>query len=77
MWKAGHFYRIRVKNKGNKNRTHLTGWDRILSLVWVFGVRKGKDMSIEPRTGLVFGDWLAGYTPFLVKQSIYRDSKVI
>lgn len=32
---------------------------------------------MEPRVGLAFGDWLTGCTAFLVKQSIYRNKKVI
>lgn len=33
-------------------------------------------MSIRPRTGMVFGGWLTGYTVFLVKWNPYRGMKV-
>ena len=36
----------------------------------LFGVKR-------PRVGLVFGNRLIGYIAFLVKQSIYRETKVI
>lgn len=38
---------------------------------------RNKEISVQPSTGLAFGDWLAGYTVFLVKQSVYRHVKVI
>ena len=37
---------------------------------------KNHEVSIEPRAGLVFGDWLNGYTMFLVKWHTNRDTKV-
>ena len=37
---------------------------------------KNHEVSIEPRAGLVFGDWLSRYTMFLVKQNTNRDTKV-
>lgn len=43
----------------------------------VFGVARNKETSLDPRVGLACGDWLVGYTVFLVKRSIYRDKKVI
>lgn len=36
-----------------------------------------KEISIESRVGLAFGNWLNEYTAFLAKQSIYRNTKVI
>ena len=32
-------------------------------------------MSIEPRAGLVFGDWLTGYAVFPGKWSVYRSTE--
>lgn len=29
-----------------------------------------REVSIEPRVGLKFGDWLTGYTELLINQSI-------
>lgn len=40
-------------------------------------MNKEQEVSIKPRVGLAFGDWLTGYTEFLVNRSIYRDTKVI
>lgn len=42
-------------------------WDHTVNLVW----------SEKAPAGLVFGDWLTGYTVVLVKWSIYRDTKVL
>ena len=35
---------------------------------------KEQEVRIEPRTALVFGDWLTRYA---VKQSIHRDTNII
>lgn len=53
------FCRIKNEQQEEKNRK---------------GIRK-KEISIEFRVGLGIWDWLAGYTAFLVKRDIYRDSK--
>ena len=42
-------------------------------LVWV---RKNKEVSTELRGGLVFGDWLGGYTASWDKWNIHRDIRV-
>lgn len=56
-WQAGSFYRI--KNKEEKQR--ISDWlGPYVQLVWVFGVRRNKEISVEPRGGLAFGDWLTG-----------------
>lgn len=49
-----------------KNRKYL-----LVGATWstLFGARKS-------RVGLAFGDWLAKYTAFLVRQSIYRTLKL-
>ena len=59
-WKTGSFYKVR--NKGDKKRKYLIGWDTELTF---FGARR-------PRVGLVFGGWLIGPTEFLVRWKIYR-----
>ena len=37
---------------------------------------RNKEISIEPRVCLAFGDWLTGYTAFLVKGNVSRDVQV-
>lgn len=32
--KEGSFYRIRIKNRGEKNRKYLIDWCHIVSLTW-------------------------------------------
>ena len=61
-WRAGGFYK--KKNKEEKNRKYLTGWAHTVDLAWG---EKEQEIRIELRAGLVFGDWLTGYTAFLVK----------
>lgn len=36
-----------------------------------------RNKSKVQRVGLVFGDWLTGYTVLLIRGSIYRDGRVI
>lgn len=38
--------------------------------------KKEKEVSLEPRVGLVCGDWLTGYTVCIVRQSIQSDIKL-
>ena len=37
-----------------------------------YRIKNKKEGRIEPRIDLVYGDWLAEYKKFLVKQSIYK-----
>lgn len=38
---------------------------------------KGNKWRAQSWLGVGVGDWLTGFTVFLVKRSIYRDTKVI
>lgn len=60
-WRAGGFYK---KKKEEKNTKYLIGWGHTVDLAWG---QKEQEIRIELRAGLVFGDWLTGYTAFLVK----------
>lgn len=48
-----------IRSKEEKNRK------------WI----RNKEVNIELRAGLAFGDWLTEYTAFLVNWSIFRDTK--
>lgn len=38
--------------------------------------KKEQELTVEPRVGLVSGNWLTGCTVFLVKwRNVYRDAK--
>ena len=54
------FIGLRIKNKEEKKieNTSLAG----ATLSTLFVVRRNKEISIEPRAGLAFGDWVTGYT---------------
>lgn len=67
--KAESWYK---KKKGEKNRKYLIGWDYIVN----FGVRKSKEISIQPRVGPAHGHWLTGYV-LLGKWNVYRLKNVI
>lgn len=40
-------------------------------------MNKEEGGRVELRVGLAYGHWLTGYIVFLVKESIYREPKVI
>ena len=62
-----------MKNKEQgREKQKTSDW---FGVMWstLFGVRRNKEISIEPRAGLASGDWLTEYTVFLVKWSTYRQ----
>ena len=71
-WEPGSF--CRIKSKEEKNRKYLTGWGHRVNLAW-----GEKEQGNKYRAQSWLGVWglATGYTAFLVKQSIYRDIKVI
>lgn len=54
MWKAGNSYGI---NYNEEKNSKMPGWPQPT----LFEVRRNKELSREPRGGLMFGDWLTGY----------------
>lgn len=70
--KPGSFYRIENKERGSKEQK-IFDWLGHMSTL--FGVRRHKAISREPRLGLAFGDWLSGCSAVLVKRSVDRDSE--
>lgn len=72
--KSGSFYRIKKKEQG-KEKQKISYWLGPHSQL-CSELRKNKEISIEPRVGLVLGDWLTRYTVILFQWSIYIDRKV-
>lgn len=62
-----------IKNKEEKNRTYLIGWGHRVHFACG---EKEEEISIEPRVGLLSGDWLTGYPAHLAKESLYRDEVI-
>lgn len=72
--KAGSFCKVKNKEQGRGKisvKKNLICWGHIVKLAW------DKETHIEPTVGLGFGDWLTGYTVFMVTQNIYRDMKCV
>ena len=53
--KTGSFYKIKNNEQEEKNRKYLIDWGHIVNPIWG---EKEQEISIEPRAGLTFGDWL-------------------
>ena len=66
--KVGSFHRIKNKEQGRDQQKNT--WLSGVTQSGLLGVRRNKEVSIEPRVGLVFGDWLTGYATFLIKQTV-------
>lgn len=71
IWGKSKFYRVLDVAMWK------TGHDWLGLHIWPYLERsRNKEVSIEPRVGLVFENWLTRYTSFLVKWNIYRSMKV-
>ena len=67
-WKAEGFYRVKNKEQGTE-KLKVSEW---------LGPHNQPCLGMrKPRIGLVFGEWLTGYTVFLAKRSIHGDTEVI
>lgn len=64
-WKAGRFYRIKNKEQGREKQEIPDGLGPHSQPL--FRIKRNKKITIEPKVGLVFGDWQTIYTEFLVK----------
>lgn len=73
-WKVGGFHRVKSKEERREQFKYI--WLAGTTQPTSSGVRKNKEVRIEPRVGLAFGDWLTGYPLVLVKQSVYRGMEV-
>lgn len=76
--KGRSFCRMKNKEQG-REKQKVSDWLRPNLVCGKKGVKKPKyrAQSIEPRVGMKYGESLTGCTAFLVKQSIYRDIKVL
>lgn len=75
--KGERLHALVKRGQQEARRKYLAEIDWPKLYIWLYSERsRNKEVSAEPRAGLVFGNWLAAYIALLVKNNIYRDTKL-